>query len=433
MKLTPLYYVYKALDGVYRKGAFSSIELNKYIGNARKEDKALICKLFYGVLERDIESDYLINAYVVKVKPAVRTLLKIGIYEIKYMDIPDFAAVNECVKLAGDIGKPQIKGFVNAVLRRISEALSSGSVKYPTDEFERMSIEYSFPLWAVKRLISEMGKEKAEAFMSYRPDFESVNIRVNTRRISVKDFEKLLSEKRVGFRKTPVEGVYRISSDGLSFAERGYCSIMGMGSVLACRCVKLPEGASVFDACAAPGGKSVYLAEMLEGEVTACELYPHRAELIRKYAEKAGVKVNVEVGDASVFEERYKEKFDFVLCDVPCSGYGVVFSKPDIKLNRKEGAVEELARLQYGILKNCAEYVKEGGVLVYSTCTVFDRENGDQIRDFLASDQRFRRIGVMLPEEFSGSIDEYGQAFLFPGEGAEEGFFIAAMEKLREK
>lgn len=430
MKLTPLYFAYKCLDNIYRIGAYSGIELNKYINNAAPNDKAVISKLVYGVLDKDIELSYIIKRFTVKVKPSVMPVLKLGVYEIKYMDLPDYATVNECVKLAGDIGKKELKGFINATLRKIANAISSNEITLPENEYERLSVRYSFPLWAVERLIQDRGRNVAEDFMAFEPNHDFTNIRINTKLLNCEKAEKLFEQQHIEFKKTCLNGVYSVRTDKLLKIGKKLYTIMSLGSMLVCEAVEAENGDKVLDVCAAPGGKSVYLSQTKGAEVTACELHEHRAELIRSYAERMSENINILVKDATVQESKFIETFDKVLCDVPCSGFGVVFSKPDIKLNRKNDSIKELAKLQLAILKNSSTYVKVGGKIVYSTCTVFKEENECVVEKFLKENKDFVQEKAYIPKPFDIMLKENGQALLLPMQGLNEGFFISVMKRV---
>ncbi|MEG1710943.1 MAG: 16S rRNA (cytosine(967)-C(5))-methyltransferase RsmB [Clostridia bacterium] len=429
MTLTPLYYTYKCLDSIIRQGAFSGIELNKYLTNAKTSDKPMITKLVYGVLDKDIELRYIINNYTEKVKPSIMPILEIGVYLLKYMNIKDYAAVNETVELSRDIGKGAMSGFINAVLKKISSELNENKIKYPQNAQENLSIKYSFPLWAVKKLIAQIGYEETEAFLMYEPDYSVTHIRLNPSKINSAKFEEILIKRGIEYKPSLVDDAYFVKSDGIKKLEDNLYTIQSIGSMLVAQAAQA-EG-EVLDNCAAPGGKSVYIKQRTSAEVTACDIYAHRVELIKSYAARMGVKINAIVNDATKLTPEFINKFDRVLCDVPCSGYGVYYSKPDIKMNKNDRNIKELVKLQSEILNQASKYVKVNGKLIYSTCTIFKEENIDVIDEFLKEND-FILEKAPLPKQLGEAPYIEGKCVqLYPYRDGTEGFFIAVMRRIK--
>lgn len=435
MTLTPFYYAYKCLDSIYRKGAYSGIELNRYLNNASVNDRPLISKLVYGVLDRDIELEYIIGLFTQKVKPAIMPVLKIGVYALFYLDIPDYAVVSETVKLTKDIGKSALSGYVNAVLRNIEKCGKEG-VKYPEDREEYLSVTYSFPRWAVRRLIEQLGEDEAEGFMSSESQAPFTHIRVNIGKITPKDFETKYLKDKVTYKKSLLEDAFWVKGQELRKIDASLFTAQSLGSMLTVRAFEAQEGSEVLDLCAAPGGKSIYTKQLYGCKrVVACDVYRHRVDLIRSYSSRMGVDVEAAVNDATAVKEQWKDSFDVVLCDVPCSGFGVFYDKPDIKLNRTENTISELTQIQKSILNNAALYVKQGGRLVYSTCTVFREENTDIIGEFLSSHEDFVLKKTPIPKELGIApyvLDDKAVSFL-PHRDGVEGFFIAVMERTSKR
>ena len=290
----------------------------------------------------------------------------------------------------------------------------------PSDEIEKLSVEYSYPVFAVKRLIGDYGIEIAKEIMN--ADTEMTTVRFN----SDIDGEKYLTERRWAFQKTPFNNTFFVK--GFKRNEdfdRGIYTFQSIGSVAICDMVE--SGENLLDACAAPGGKSVNLADKFS-TVTSCELHPHRVKLIEEYAERMK-KANVSAinADSSIFNEKFENKFDAVLCDVPCSGYGVVKDNPDIKLRREEKDIADIYSVQRKILQNCSKYLKKGGFLYYSTCSVFKSENEKVCLDFLNKNKDFK--AVEIHSELEHKQMKVGVSFL-PHLSYGAGFYFCKFKKV---
>lgn len=402
-------------------GAYSSIELNKTLEELPDErDRAYVSRLFYGVLSKNVQLEYILGKLTAKrPKPAVAVVIKMGIYMLRFMEIPDYAVINTQVELIKKLGKKELAGFVNAVLRRESEV--EVPVKSKNVLFS-LSVDYSCPEWIVKKLLSEYGEDFTRAFLSASLP-EKPHVRINERYIKKADFIKNLTD----FELTPF-GVYADYGE-LKKLDSGLFTAQSLASCMAVNyyAADLRNGVSVLDLCAAPGGKSVYIAELKKAEVTACDVYPHRVNLIRSYAKRMGANLTAMENDATKFNPEFNERFDCVICDVPCSGIGVMFGKPDILINRKESDIAELSRLQYEIITQASRYVKRGGYLNYSTCTVFKEENEGVVGRFLAENADFEPYKSIVKEV---PVDRDGFVRIYPQVSGADGFFVA---KLRRK
>lgn len=370
----PFYDPYAVLQKVYGRGSW----LKQALAETPVEElhRARTVRACYGVLENDLYFDACIRAFAPKTpKLPVRILLKIALYFLLVLKKPRYMVTDSAVSLAKKLGKGGAAGFLNAFLRAFDEA----KVPQPAGEAERLSLTYSVPLFAVNRLLAQYGRE-AEEIVRRRPP------RTFVRFVSDEAARPYL--ERCTYEQTPFANLYAFPAfrrDG-AFDEGKY-TFQSVGSVAICEGIE-PCG-HLLDACAAPGGKSVLLAGRC-GRVTAFELHPHRAELIRAYAARMGVK-NIEIvcRDSSVHEEKYDGAFGAVLVDAPCSGYGVTGENPDIKLFRKEEDLAALCKVQRAILNACAPYVRAGGCLYYSTCSVFGEENDGAVAAFLAANGEF--------------------------------------------
>lgn len=420
--LVTYYDAYTVLTKVYSDGAYVKQALNDTV--IEEKNRSATTKICYGVLDKDVTLSYVIKCLCEKnPKQAIRTILKIGLYSIIYLKTAPYAVADTCVELVKKLGKGGTSGFVNAVLRKY---LRDG-VSMPTDGTFALSIKYSYPEFAVKKLINDYGASVAEQIMS--ADEERSCVRFN----DGVDGEEYLNSINKRYEKTPYDGAYFVNNfkmDG-GFYEGKY-TFQSIGSVAICNCLLSGENLdnlktlNLLDACSAPGGKAVFLSSYFKS-VTACDVHEHRVELIDAYASRM-CKTNFESAlcDATVFNENYKNKFDFVLCDSPCSGYGVIKENPDIKLRRTEQNVNELTQIQLKILNNVSKYVKSGGCLCYSTCSVFRDENDGVIKSFLKNNNEFYEEKITTA--LNGVRLDYGYAFL-PHVSLGAGFYFVKLKR----
>ncbi|MEG1535511.1 MAG: 16S rRNA (cytosine(967)-C(5))-methyltransferase RsmB [Clostridia bacterium] len=405
--------IYDLLVKIYRDKAYSSIELSKVLPSCL--NKQFTTKLTYGVLEKDVELTYYINMLTSK-KPqnAIAILLKMGIYCIKYMDsCPDYAVVDNFVDLTGLVGKKQLKGFVNSVLKSFCNARPD----YPTAEKDNLSVSTSTPLWLVKEYIKQYGLEKTKEFLSVK-HITDEHIRPNLRKLSLEELAQKLDNKQVPYRLDDKGGMFVTNNSYIQdMFDAGYITYQSLTSMICAQAVDIQDGMKVLDVCSAPGGKAVYLSELAnDAEIVACDIHEHRIELINKYIYRMQAKnIETQYNDATVYREAFANKFDRVLCDVPCSGFGVAGKKPDIYIDSSPEKVNALALVQYDILRHSARYLKENGVLIYSTCTTLRQEN-------------YNIVGKFVKEYRGFEVVEFTQ--YLPDDKGGDGFFIA---KIRRK
>lgn len=407
--LNLFYDSYRVLQSVYSGGAYIKQALSDT--PIEEKNRAHTTKICYGVLDKDISLEYELSTLCDKrPKLAVRIILKMGMYSIKYLGTAVYAVVDNLVELSKKLGKGGTAGFVNAFLRKYSKA----KIELPTQKTKRLSVEYSYPEFAVKMLVEAYGEERAIGIMS--ADTERTAVRFN---LGV-DGEKYLVDRRWAYEKTPFENTFFVN--GFKRNEdfdKGEYTFQSIGSVAICDVVE--GGEKLLDACSAPGGKSVNLADKFKG-VTSFEIHPHRVGLIDSYAKRMQ-KENITAieKDSSVYDGDYREKFDAVLCDCPCSGYGVIKDNPDIKLRKTEENVSELNKIQYSILSTCSKYVKKGGSLYYSTCSVFRSENEDICLKFLKNNPEFEAVEIeskLVSEKMKVGIS------FFPDKSFGAGFYV---------
>lgn len=418
---------FNALNNIYKDGAYSNIELNKQLSNI-KQDKALITKIVYGTIENDIKLDYIIKSLAPKVKDLpVKIILKMGGYMSLDLNIPPYAIVNECVHLTKAVGFSSASGLVNAVLKKIVNKEYTLPAK-ETNFIKYLAINYSKPEWFVKMLIRDYGKEIAESLLATRVE-NKTSIRVNTAKISEAEFKAILRGNKIKYDDTPIGNVLYVDYSKLNGCDKlnGLYTVQNIGSIIICDSSEVQDKSAILDVCAAPGGKTMYLASLNpNGTVEAWDLHEHRVALVEKYRDRMGLSnVTAKVCDASKFIKAYVQKYDLVMCDVPCSGLGVVNSKPDILLGKTEHSFDQLPDIQYQILDNCSNYVKLGGTLIYSTCTINKKENSEIIKKFLENHKDFK-IDFKTPKYIEVLPDDYGFTTLASISGI-EGFYFARL------
>lgn len=405
---------YNILSQVYKQQTYGSISLTGKLDEAKNRD--FVTRLVYGVLQNNVKYDYYIAQMTAK-KPqnSAVILLKIGMYCIEGMDsMPDYAAVNNTVELSKEVGKQGSSGFINGVLK----AFCRKKPALPQDGTQRLSVETSVPLWVVKQYIKQFGLQKTQEFLSCKP-YELEHARINTLKTDIKGVEAKLDSVGAEYVEDPQCANCLFVRNGQKVRplfDAGLITFQSQTSVKCCEIAGVKDGDEVLDMCAAPGGKSVYFAGAGENvKVLSCDVYHHRLELIQQYARRMGVKLNVRLMDATVYNKSLANAYDVVLCDVPCSGLGVAAKKPDVYLFKDKDQIFGITETQAKILENGSRYVRDGGTLVYSTCTLLKDENEDMIKKFLKQNRHFR-----LEEE---------KYFLPDGKGS-DGFFVAKMRRI---
>ncbi len=431
---------FEALIKIHRDGAYSNLivdSLLKENSDLDERDRAFVCNLVYGTLDRLILIDYNLGLYlnqpVKKLKPELHTILRMGTYQLLFMDkVPSRAAVNESVNLAKVNKSSFAASLVNAVLRRVAD----NGIRLPdTSETnpDYLAIKYSCPEWLISLWIESYGYDNAVALAEKALEAPPVVIRVNTTKITPDELIWKLAEEGVISEKTDIASDALIISntgsvDELEAYKQGYFHAQDLASQLCCAALDPQEGETVFDLCSAPGGKAFTVAERMNntGVVRAFEIYQSRVELIKNGATRLGLSnVFSYLSDASIFNENYGLA-DRVLCDVPCSGLGIIRRKPEIRFKNRSD-IDNLPELQYRILCNATRYLKQGGRLVYSTCTLNPAENSDVCNRFLSEHPEFTAVEV-LPDIPRFSTEEKFIT-LMPHINSTDGFFIAVFEK----
>lgn len=432
---------------INEKDAFSNIAINRELRSKsyNRLDKNLITELVYGVLENQIYIDYIIEQFstvkIKKMNPYTLNLLRLGVYQLFFLEkIPDFAAVNETVNLSKKYCK-RTTGFINGVLRNIQR--NKENIKLPSPDKNiagYLSIKYSHPQWLVKMFLNSFDKDFTEELLKANNAVPDLYVRINTLKITVDDCIKLFINEGYTVEQNSfieeaviVKGLHSIEQSDLY--KKGYIQIQDLGSMLVTKILDPKEGDLVIDICGAPGGKATHMAQLMnnKGSIIARDIYDHKLKLIERNAERLGISIiRTEKFNGSVLDKKMLNKADKVLVDAPCSGLGIIRRKPEIKYRKQYSDIRSITALQYDILKNASRYVKSGGVLVYSTCTINPEENEDIVRKFLVNNSNYTLsdIGDKYKDFVFGEHPK-NMIQLYPNVHNTDGFFISKLERIR--
>ncbi len=428
------------LIDILEESAYNNIILRKTLdrhSELNAVQKAFVTELVNGVLRNLINIDYIIdkfsNTLVDKMKPFIACNLRLGVYQIMYMDkIPVSAACNEAVKLAKKRHFGSLSGFVNGVLRAV--ARNREAIEYPKDKADYISVRYSYPKWIIEYWLEEMDIDTVEKMCIANNSSPRVSICVNTLKTHKAALALMLEKEGMEINGNTLldNSLYLYRTNNIAESpsyKKGLFHIMDESSVIAVKALDPQKGSTVLDVCAAPGGKSFAIAEAMEntGKVISGDIYEHKVELIRQGAERLGLDcIEARLRDASLPDGTMA---DWVVVDAPCSGLGLVRKKPDIKYTKSKEDIESLVKIQREILSAAEKSVKEKGALLYSTCTVSHRENIDNVRWFCEKFD-FEPVGIKLPKGVKYPSAEKGYIQILPCDYYTDGFFIA---KLRRK
>ena len=428
------------LLAVEKEEAFSHTALSsvrKEYAHLSKQERSFLTRLVEGVLERQIEMDYIIglfsNVGIRKMKPAIRCILRMGVYQLKYMDAtPSFAACNEAVRLAQKKGFRNLKPFVNGVLRKISGSLDA--IVYPEEKEAPLlawSVRYSIPEWMLAQWSRDYGMEKAKSIAEAFTRERRLCIRVNKSRVSAEALQRMLKQRGFAAERASIDGepefdyaLYLSGCDALDKIpefSKGYFTVQDVCSMLVVHLAAPRPGDYVIDVCSAPGGKSLHAAEWMRGTglVEARDITPYKTGLIEENIRRMELcNIRAVVWDARVLDEHAIAKADLVIADLPCSGLGTMKKKPDIRFRMTEEKEKSLVLLQREILRVVRQYVKPGGRLVFSTCTMDRMENEENAAWFQDEHPQFSLVA---------------QRQFFPDEGEYDGFYIAVFQYRKEQ
>ena len=426
----------KALERCRRGGAWSDAVLDSIIKNdgLDRRDAALATRLCYGVLQNQALSDYCIGKYSKlkpsKLEPKLLDIMRLSVYQVIFMDkIPSEVAVNEGVSLAKKLGLSRASGMVNAILRRVAENKDTLIDVADKKSEEYLAVRYSHPLWLVSEFVNILGEEQAEALLKANNEDVPIMAQVNTLKTTTSE----LAGKLKATVHPWIDDMLLL--DGMAAAfdtgalEDGLLYIQDAAAKLAVLAAAPAAGMHILDACAAPGGKSFAAAILTENKakITACDIHEKKLRRVEEGAKKLGIIcIDTLAMDARVPEKSFFQSFDLVIADVPCSGLGVIRKKPDIRYKNPDELLK-LPEIQLDILQNLSNYVKPGGTLLYSTCTILRRENEDVIEAFLSDNKDFKTESFSLPEPI-GRV-EGAMITLLPHIHKTDGFFICKLKR----
>lgn len=434
--------VIDVLNEVFFGGAYSNIALNKALSseNIMQSDKALITEIVYGTIKYKYTIDVILKKFITiklnKVDKNILNILRSSIYQIRYLDkVPDFAAVNEAVELAKKRVSFKSSKFVNGVLRNYLRNLNESFVE-GRQYIEKLSFKYSFEPWMVKTFMQQYGSKEVENILGGLNLIPAVTVRVNSLRASYDEVWDKLCESGYEISEGEVcpEAIVIRKGGGVEknpLFKEGYFTVQDESAMLTAPCLDIKEGMTIMDLCSAPGGKTTHIGEILNntGVIYAFDIHENKLKLIEENANRLGVKnIKCSTLDASVYDEQFKEKADRILVDAPCSGLGIIRKKPEIKWTKKPQDLKELSGIQKKILDNAAKYVKKGGIILYSTCTLNTEENNNVISSFIKRNSNFSIEDIYFGEAKNLHYGKYGVT-IFPSEQM-DGFFMCKLRKL---
>lgn len=452
MSNNPRQVAFQALEDIYQNHAYTDIALDRVLKNnslSRKglhsrsfQDRALVSELVYGIVRRKRTLDSLINQFASKKASQqplkLRIILQLGLYQIRYLDkIPASAAVNTSVELAKKNGLSKLSGVINGILRSyLRQSADADPLILPSDKIAYLGVKYSFPDWIVNLFINQFGYQKTESLLDWFNNNHYIDLRANIIKINRENLHKKLLAKNIKtFLLKEKQGLRVEKSVGnlsnLEEFEQGLFTIQDASAQLVSHFLNPQAGEVIIDACAAPGGKTTHIAELMgdKGKVIAIDTYAKRLKKIKENAMRLGLTcIEVKEGDSSELRE-WENQADRVLVDVPCSGLGTLHTNPDIRWRKKPEEIEKLTQLQQKILTNASKWVKKGGILVYATCTLNRGENEAIITEFLQNHPQWR-LDTKNNDCFeSYSLLSKGMVTIFPPDDHQDGFFMAKLIK----
>lgn len=433
------------LNRVEEQQSYSNLELRHVLDKAdlSAADAGLVTELVYGTIQHRLTLDFVLSHFVggKKIQTWVRNLLRLSLYQIRFLDrIPERAAVHEAVEIAKRRGHQGISAMVNGVLRNVLRNPDVWDQKPRGDAAKQIAVEYSHPEWLVRQWLKVYGTETTRAICEANNLPPHPSIRVNRLKTTREDLLARLTQEG------KVAQPSALSPDGILLAggnpaksdwfRQGYCTVQDESSMLVALAVAPKPGMRVLDACAAPGGKTTHLAERMDnrGEIVASDIHPHKRDLIAQAASRLGITI-IEplVSDALDLPEKGLGSFDRILLDAPCSGFGVIRRKPDLKWNKTPEDVKEIAKLQYQLLVRLSAMLEPDGRLVYSTCTIEPEENQEIVRRFVREHPEFvidDTLGKDLPDAVTELLDGTGGCLqILPHHFGSDGFFIARLKR----
>lgn len=437
---------YLILSKVISRGAYSNIEIRKKLNSSglEKLDKALVTEIVNGTLRNMIYIDWVLSKFSnikeEKISANIKNILRCGVYQIIFLDkIPDSAVCNESVELAKKYGNIGSSKFVNGLLRNIVR--NKGTIGYPDKGklAEYLSVKYSHPVWLVEKWLKDFEDKFTEELMKSNNDVPPLTIRINKLKTNKQEViddleghgvacsEGLYNEEAVSVRGTS-------SIESLEIFNKGFFSVQDESSMLVSKVMNPKPDSLIIDVCSAPGGKAAHMAELMDnkGLIIARDIHQHKLDLINKACSRLGINIiKTQLFDALSIDKAYIGAADGVLVDAPCSGLGLLRRKPDLRWKKKPDDLDSLSNIQYEILKSASLYVKKGGALIYSTCTLNKNENIEIVKNFLAANDGFYLDDIenLIPQNLYAPDAKEGYLELFPHIHNTDGFFIARLIK----
>ena len=432
------------IDEVLNKGSFSNISLGRKLNASDliQKDKALVTEIVYGTIKYIYTLDKIINSFLREglksLDPFILNILRVSIYQIRYLDkVPNFAAVDEAVKLAKKYKSLSTSKLVNGILRNYLR--NEDKVYYNEyNNADKLSFVYSFPRWMIKKFIEQYGEDRTEDILKGLNGRPAVTVRVNSIKGDYEEIFDMLEENQYevyeGYvcpEAIRIEKGSNIEDNPLF--KRGFITVQDESAMLVAPTMDIEENMIVLDLCSAPGGKTTHIAELMNntGKVNAYDIQDYKLPMIEDNAKRLGLtNISCEVMDAAAYKEELQESAHRVLIDVPCSGLGIIRKKPEIKWNKTNNQLNSLVRIQRNIMKNAARYVKKDGYILYSTCTLNKEENEDNIKWFINNYAEFE-----IEKIFFGKLDNIiyhkeGYATILPNEHM-DGFFICKLKRTK--
>ena len=404
----------KTLYKIDKEQAYSNIALDEMLKQNKnilnEKDIGLISEIVYGVTTWKLTLDEIIKKYskirIKKISPRILNILRMGIYQIIFLDkIPKSAAVNESVNLSKRYGHQSSSNFVNAILRKVEKKDYEDFFEIEDDK-ERISKTTSMPMWIIEELLRENTIKEVEEICKASNERPKITIRVNSLKVTPNKLQEKLEQKGIKVEEGILKDFLVLSKvkniENLEEFKKGYFTIQDEAAGLCALMLQPQKEDKILDACSSPGGKTTYLAELMnnQGKIDAWDIHEHRTKLVEEATKRLEIfNIQTRAKDATKYDEKYKESFDKILLDVPCLGLGVIKRKPDIKWQRDKEDIKEICKVQEQILETCSKYLKNGGTLVYSTCSILKEENEKNIQKFLSKNAQFKIIKPELEKE----------------------------------
>lgn len=432
--------IVEILNSVFYKASYSNIEINKRLNNSSLDirDRGLVTEIVYGTIRYRKKIDFIISNYVKDIRLVDKTILNIlrsTIYQILFLSkVPDYAAVNEAVNLAKTVSKSS-SGFVNGVLRNILRNNDKNYISSLNGK-KLLAVKYSFPNWMVELFINQYGAHKAEEIMKNLNETPNITVRVNSLKSDYDDIMEKLEEHGYNVEEGAIcpEAIKINKGSSIEHNDlfkEGYITVQDESAMLTAQILDLDENMNVIDLCSAPGGKATHIGEIMNntGNVIACDIYEHKIKLINDNCTRLGITdVNAVVNDAAVINNDFINSADRVLVDVPCSGLGIIRKKPEIKWNKTKKSLDELCTIQRNIMENAWKYLKNDGIMVYSTCTINKNENEKNIDWFIDTHQDAEIEKIFVGQLDNVIYNDNNTVTILPNKDM-DGFFLARIRK----